>query len=77
MTSAHLASLEEELKNPANEWLSVSLQPVLETDENGLITMFQPTQSVSMGLVFFFQNLMVQQRLFLIDKFLKEQGQIV
>jgi len=69
----HLASLLEE---PSNEWLKVSLQPIVETDNNGLITMFRPMKKVSMSIVFFFQNLMIEQRLFLMDDFLRKNGVI-
>lgn len=75
-TEAHVNSLEEMLAEPTNAWLKSSLQPVVESDENGLIVMFRPTQKMSMGLVFFFQNLMVEQRLFLVDSFMREQGRI-
>lgn len=76
MTEAHIAALQEMLQEPSNQWLQTSLQPIVETDENGLIVMFRPGQKMSMGLVFFFQHLMVEQRLYLIDDFLREQGRI-
>lgn len=76
MTEGHLEHLTSLLDEEANEWLKVSLQPVVETDDNGLIVMFRPMQKVSMSLVFFFQNLMIEQRLFLMDDFLRKNGMI-
>lgn len=71
MTEEHLELLKEHLTNSQNEWLNVSLQQVLQTDENGLIIMFAPRKIMSGGLVFFFQNLMMEQRLILMDDFLR------
>lgn len=76
MTQSHLEHLTSLLDEEPNEWLKVSLQPVVETDDNGLIVMFRPMQKVSMSLVFFFQNLMIEQRLFLMDDFLRKNGMI-
>jgi hypothetical protein len=64
------------LDEPANGWLQVSLQPVIETDQNGLITFFMPSGKMTMGLVYFIQNLMVSQRLFLMDEMLRDGGKI-
>lgn len=76
MTEAHQDMLVEHLKHPQNEWLNVSLQQIVETDENGLITMFVPRGVMSQGIVFFFQQLMMEQRLNLIDDFLRSNGVI-
>lgn len=48
------------------------LSKLIETDQNGLITVFSPVV-MPMELLFFIQQLMVKQRLYLIDNFLKEQ----
>lgn len=76
MTENHLEQISSLLEEEHNEWLQVSLQPIVETDPNGLIVMFRPMKKVSMSLVFFFQNLMIEQRLFLMDDFLRNNGMI-
>jgi hypothetical protein len=50
-----------------------NLNAMLVTDENGLITSFSPVDNMQWGLIFLLQNLMVSQRLFLIDNFLRSQ----
>ena len=76
MSELHHKDLIEHLKSESNSWLQVSLQPIVETDENGLIIMFRPTKQMSLGLVYFFQQLMLEQRCYLMDTFLKKQGVI-
>lgn len=49
------------------------LKSMIETDENGMITYFEPRE-VSWGFVFFVQNLMIMQRLRIIDDFAEKQG---
>jgi hypothetical protein len=66
--------LSQMLDESVNEWLKVSLHTIVETDSNGLIVRFRPTQKMSMGLVFYFQSLMIEQRLYLMDSKLKESG---
>jgi len=53
-----------------------SLPDILRVDENGLIVGFQPMENMTWGDIFYFQNLMVAQRLFQIDEFLRKQGEI-
>ena len=76
MTDGHLVALKSLLKDPANKWLEGSLSPIVETDENGLISIFSPVQAMTMGLVFFFQSLMIEQRLSHMDDFLRSKGVI-
>ena len=66
--------LQDLLADPINRDLNVSLAPILETDANGLITVFRPITNMSLGLLFALQQLMVAQRIYLIDEFLREQG---
>lgn len=73
-TDEHIKVMESLLEDPANAHLWTSLQSIIETDQNGFIVLFRPTVSISMGLLFFFQNLMVMQRMYYLDKFLKSQG---
>lgn len=51
------------------------LRSMIATDENGLIVSFEP-KSVSWGLIFFVQNLMIMQRLRIFDDFSRNQGLI-
>ena len=76
MNPEHQSILTEFLKLPDNESLNMTLEPILQTDQNGLITMFKPTGRMTQGLVQFFQNLMLEQRCFLLDEFLRKQGEI-
>jgi hypothetical protein len=76
LTDEQVEVLQRLLEEPANEWLKIGFQNIIETDDNGLIVIFRPMQKMSMGLVFFFQNLMIEQRLYLMDNFLRENGQI-
>lgn len=76
MSEEHFKNLKEDLDAPANKWLEVSLQPIVQTDENGLITMFRPGGSMTMSLVHFFQQLMLEQRCWLMDEFLRKHGEI-
>ena len=49
----------------------------ITTDTNGLITSFSPPpQATTWGFIFFIQNLMIAQRLALMDDFLKTNGVI-
>ena len=52
------------------------LPDMIETDENGLISHFSPNTGMTWDAIFFFQNLMISQRLQLLDNFLKEKGVI-
>ena len=52
------------------------LPDMLTVDSNGFITGFRPVNDMVWGDVFYFQNLMVAQRLFKIDEFLRKQGEI-
>ena len=52
------------------------LGTMIAVDENGLINSFSPGPNVSWGLIFFIQNLMISQRLYLIDSFLMKNGAI-
>jgi len=54
----------------------VPLATILDTDENGLITHFQPANGMEWGLVFLIQNLMIHQRLELMDEFARKEGLI-
>jgi len=76
MSESHQGDLLDYLKIPSNEWLGAGLQSVVETDENGLIIRFKPTGIMTASLVHFFQQLMLEQRCYLMDIFLKEQGVI-
>lgn len=49
------------------------LNSMLVVDENGLITSFTPVDNMQWGFIFLLQNLMVSQRLFLMDNFLRSQ----
>lgn len=59
------------LEDPVNFEFKVSFLPILETDEEGLIKIFRPL-TMSMGLLFYIQNLMITQRLYFLDEFIKE-----
>ena len=74
MTEQHHKMLEDHISQPQNEWLKAGLEKVVETDSDGMITMFAPMHTMSMGLVFFIQHLMITQRLDLVDEFLRKQG---
>lgn len=75
MSDRDKTNLEKMLQDPAHEALNVSLEPIIETDEDGKITYFMPTTSTKWGLIFYLQNLMIRQRLYLMDEILeKEKG---
>lgn len=60
-----------------NGMSNVELLPdILRVDSNGLIIGFQPMEDMTWGEIFFFQNLMVAQRTFLMDEFLRKHGEI-
>jgi len=65
-----ISSLLNGMSNPS------ALPDILQVDSNGLITGFHPIENMTWGEIFFFQNLMVAQRLFLMDEFLKKHGEI-
>jgi len=76
-SSEQAALLKEMLSKPENAHLNSQLQTIIETDENGLIVLFKPSTVMTMELLWFLQSLMLAQRCFLIDEFLKKQGVIV
>lgn len=45
---------------------------LFKTDNEGYITLITPTQSIPWAILFFVQQLMISQRLRVIDKFRKE-----
>lgn len=53
-----------------------ALPDILRVDSNGLITGFQPMENMTWGEIFFFQNLMIGQRTYLMDEFLRKHGEI-
>lgn len=55
---------------------TVPLAAVIEADENGLIISFKPASGMRWEDIFFLQNLMIGQRLQLIDQTLKINGVI-
>jgi hypothetical protein len=73
LTERDKKNLEEMLRDPAHQDLNVSLEPIMETDDEGRITFFMPAPNTKWGLIFYFQNLMIQQRLHQIDEFLERQ----
>lgn len=55
---------------------AASLPDMIRVDENGLICDFKPKEGTSMGDILYFQSLMINQRLQLMDDFLRDQGVI-
>lgn len=53
------------------------LAAIVEADQNGLLVWFQPTPGLSWDFIFFIQNLMLHQRLSLMDELARKEGLIV
>jgi hypothetical protein len=53
--------------------LSVNLSSVLETDDDGFIVFFKPSDKMTWSSVFFIQNLMIMQRMFVIDELRRQK----
>lgn len=73
ISSRDKKNLDDMLKDPAHNALNISLETIIETDEEGRITFFMPTDKTKWGLIFYIQNLMIRQRLHQIDIFMSEQ----
>ena len=71
-----LRQMDQFIEEKTNSHLKSSLREIIETDENGFIVLFRPTIQISMGFLFFLQNLMLMQRLYFLDDFLRRNGQI-
>jgi len=54
----------------------LDLRAIVEADANGLICWFAPQSGMEWDFIFFIQNLMINQRMFLIDEFARKQGLI-
>ena len=52
------------------------LKSMIKTDDNGLIVSFEP-KNISWGFVFFIQNLMIMQRMNIMDDFMRKEGLIL
>lgn len=76
ITQEQLKAFEKELSNPANHEFQVSLTRMIQTDSNGLITMLHVNSSITMGLYFMVHHIMVAQRMYLIDEFMRKNGVI-
>lgn len=48
----------------------LDLSKIIQTDADGRIVLFVPIEGMKWSLVFFIQNLMIQQRLQEVDEFL-------
>jgi len=70
----HVKFLNDLLDKPENKEVASNFRSVLETDSNGLISMFRPSLVMTMDLLWFLQSLMLSQRCYLIDQFLKKEG---
>lgn len=55
--------------------LSHDISSIIETDDDGFIMFFKPTDKMTWASVFFIQNLMIMQRMFAIDE-LRRQHKI-
>lgn len=53
--------------------LSLDLSSVLETDDDGFIIFFKPSDKMTWSSVFFIQNLMIMQRMFAIDEMRRQK----
>jgi hypothetical protein len=53
--------------------LSVDLSSVLETDDDGFIVFFKPSDKMTWSSVFFIQNLMIMQRMFVVDELRRQK----
>lgn len=51
--------------------LSTDLSSIIETDDEGFIVFFKPTEKIIWAAVFFIQNLMIMQRMFTLDELRK------
>lgn len=51
--------------------LASDLSSIIETDADGFIVFFKPTDKMTWATVFFIQNLMIMQRMFTIDELRK------
>lgn len=51
------------------------LSEVIKTDENGFIVSFEP-KSMPWGMIFFIQNIMINQRLRIVDQLARKEGLI-
>lgn len=77
----NIAITEEESK-VLNNFISTMpkdtlLASFIKADDNGLIVWFQPPAGLSWDFIFFIQNLMIAQRLHLIDDMAKKLGIIL
>jgi len=69
-----VAILDKMLNEPVHRDFNIDLGKVLETDGAGRIVFFVPPPGMKWALIFYFQNLMIRQRLDLIDAFLDREG---
>jgi len=46
---------------------------IFETDDSGFITLITPRENIPWAVLFFIQNVMINQRLRIIDKFRKQE----
>ena len=58
-----------------HETLAFDISSIIETDDDGFILFFKPTSRMSWASVFYVQNLMIMQRLFVFDE-LRRQNKI-
>lgn len=66
--------LNQILADPAHSKISNSLVSIIETDNQGRITFFLPSENTKWSFIFYIQNLMIRQRLYQIDQFLERHG---
>lgn len=69
-TNRDIKVLEGLLADPVHQELNIDLGKSLEVDEQGRITYFMPVENMKWSLVFYLQNLMIRQRLDMIDEFI-------
>lgn len=69
MSDKDIAHLDELLAS--HPVLSTDISSVVETDADGFIVFFKPTDKMSWASVFFIQNLMIMQRLIIVDNLRK------
>jgi hypothetical protein len=53
------------------------LSTIIGTDPNGLIIFFEPPSEMRWETIWFIQNLMIQQRMYLMDELARKEGLIV
>lgn len=53
--------------------LSFDLSSIVETDDDGFIVFFKPTEKMTWSSVFFIQNLMIMQRMFIFDELRRQK----